>query len=243
MAVPKIVFCASNHIYDSAIHSECPYCLKIAEEQRLLLHGLVEEQGAVSGEEDNNNDDYTELINKQRHIQKLDEPYTEDDHTELIYHPGNAQDIIKENDHTELIYHSEKAHNVINEEDEEDDHTELIYHSRKVREPYVVGWLVCIMGFQKGRSLELVEGENYMYFQDEKLTLSSTRLVQGTEVGIICENKGNGKFSLYAKDRKCTVNNIAVRGEYFLKQYDSIIIQGTKYVFVRLTSEFFEWGL
>lgn len=68
MAEPRIVFCAHNHIYDAALHSECPYCMKIAQGEKELAH--IVDDGT----------DETELL------YRYDEEDDEYDHTELIDH-------------------------------------------------------------------------------------------------------------------------------------------------------------
>ncbi len=73
MAVPRIVFCPNQHIYDASIYSSCPYCKKIAEEQKELEHTLGGDRKAGLSEkyrsdrpadirEDADDEDATELL-------------------------------------------------------------------------------------------------------------------------------------------------------------------------------------
>lgn len=140
MIEPKIVFCSSNHIFDAAINSECPYCKKIAAEQKALsdtVNGVSRKRIVVadlSDEErtelivDNNKPqkEYTELISRKVNqlvaegYKDISEEYTElisredkDEYTELLYKEKSKTDIP-----TKFV--SEKT-------DEEDEYTELIY--------------------------------------------------------------------------------------------------------------------
>ncbi len=97
MQEAKIVFCKRNHIYDMALHEECPYCKKIQKEQQELSRSLESFGFARAGDE--YEDDVTELLHPE-----------EDDATELLFtkEEDDATELLQrdtdEEDKTELLW-------------------------------------------------------------------------------------------------------------------------------------------
>ena len=199
MIEPKIVFCKNNHIYDSAINSECPYCLNIEKEQR-ILNKLVAEQGVVNIGPTEDNEDATELIDQVGSIENTDE----DDY----------------------------------------EATELIDCSDKNRSSYLVGWLVGIDGKQKGHSIEIMEGHNFLYQKQGMVMLKTDGFDTEKKLGMLYQDKNDKEFYICPEaDVECRVNGMIISETHILKPYDSIEIQKHNWVFVKLNCEKFEWGI
>lgn len=232
MAEPKIVFCPNNHIYDAALHSECPYCKKIAEEQKELNKSLRQ----MDASDDNDN---TELL--RRNAKQFCE--ADDDRTEMIFHDE------EDDDHTEMIFR------------DEEDRTEVIRSCSDMEQPnktvhnhennpntaheqrYVVGWFVCKNGLLKGRSFEITEGINYIYVQDNRLVLSSVVSKEIKQLATVFRSNSTRNFSIRPFcGIKCMVNGAVCNGETFMKTYDTIVLDNYQLVFVELMTEFVEWG-
>lgn len=200
MLEPKIVFCKNNHIYDSAINAECPYCLNIEKEQR-MLNKLVAEQGAIN---------------------KKVERDEEEEATELIYRISSIENI------------------------DEDDYesTELIEYSDKPHRTYLVGWLVAIDGEQKGHSIEVVEGQNYLYQKQGTVFIKTDGFEIENKLGIIYQDISDKEFYIRPEaDVIWRVNGVIISDIHILKPYDSISIQESNLVFVTLNCKYFEWGM
>lgn len=228
MAEPKIVFCASNHIYDSSIHSECPYCQRIAYEQKALSEIVLGNTGAEEKEK--------ELLN----MGSVNDNPDNEDHTELISRSrenDNAEGT-EEVDLTELIRRDENNENHMPERIgvSDDDNME--------KTTYVIGWLVGANGNQKGHSIEIVEGNNYIYFQNGCLSLSPIRKEGNTDKGVIYQNINDEDFYIIPDSTlNCIINNLEIRNHFIIKPYDTVVLEGNKYIFVKLVSDFFDWGL
>lgn len=216
MVEPKIVFCKNNHIFDAAINSECPYCINIAKEQK-MLNKLVFEKEATQIEMNGEADETTELIYHSSSIQN-----TDDEATELINRTSSIQNI----------------------EEDDCEATELIDYAGKHRNSYLVGWLVGVEGNQKGRSIEILEGDNYIYIIQGKLILENYSLATERKLGVIYQDRNTKEFYIRPeRDVFCEVNNIEISELWILKPYDSVSLQNSKFVFVNLNGEFFEWGI
>ena len=143
MEGPRIVFCDNSHIYDASIYSECPYCKKITEDQE-LLSSSVSGMRSVSNDQSNNRKKYWDASSEY------------EDGTELIQHNRYETD---DQDETELL------------SKETDERTELLRHQSQIKadfreknicgiEQYVLGWLVCLKGNNKGKSFEILSNSN-----------------------------------------------------------------------------------
>lgn len=242
MVEPDIIFCSFNHIYDRAIHAECPYCKKIKEEQNELNKSLGvsdndDEQFAEIDEEA----DSTELLMGQDETELLqDDETARDDRTELLRnHSLEVQEELE--DHTELITRS--AGNIeFQAEIHDDENRNGENKSYRNGNNPVLGWLVCNSGRQIGRSFEIVSNKNYIFVNDESLRVMQEASQQSYQA-IIIANDHKGVFSIEVKKGViCSINGKEMESSV-LRNYDVITVNSLEFVFVELMTEFVKWGM
>lgn len=239
MVEPNIVFCKFNHIYDAALHRECPYCKKIKEEQDSISRSLVEGKEIEPKAFDDDastellswikdNDAETELLNR---IEK------DDAATELLSR-GEDQD-----DGTELLV-----------QEDEDDATELVIHAnlnvKNQKEVFnadkpVLGWLVCNSGPQCGRSFEVVEGINYICSAGNSVSLTSDASFGSSVLAELSADVQAGSFCIAAAGgSQMSINGKNYRdGNRRIRDYDTLTINAFAFVFVELRTKFVNWGI
>lgn len=232
MVEPNIVFCSFNHIYDMALHAECPYCKKIKEDQAALSKSLDEDSENVDVVIDEEYEDSTELL----HIQGVSQDADEDESTELLTQSAD------EDESTELLI----------PESDENEVTELVNisgsqdgiskTSNKSSKP-VLGWLVCNSGRQIGRSYEIVEGKNFIYIDENHVNiLYDSSLMNGVVAEVTADVLKN-EFYISTKDSREVVINGQVSRNSIIRNYDACEINSVKFVFVELMTEFVNWGI
>ena len=232
MVEPNIVFCSFNHIYDAALHAECPYCKKIKEDQAALSKSLDEDSENVDVVIDEEYEDSTELLDLQGDSKDSDE----DESTELLIQETD------EDESTELLI----------PESDEDEETELVNNSglqkrisktsNKSSKP-VLGWLVCNSGRQIGRSYEIVEGKNFIYIDEDHVNvLYDSSLMNGVIAELTADVLEN-EFYISTKDSREMIINGQVSRNSIIRNYDACEINSVKFVFVELMTEFVNWGI
>lgn len=264
MVEPNIVFCPFNHIYDAALHSECPYCKQIQEEQRALSKSLNMDEGAdiVHEQEDYSEDERTEYItcdtdSDNDATELLRENAEEDeDSTELLRRESYINSENLEADSTELInsFGREPISDIIVNPDDEDEATELVYKLPEVdsnpvsdktthEDSPVLGWLVCNSGKQIGRSFEIIAGKNYLCIDNEMLCVKYGEARNDKVSAEIMADDSLGEFSINNQDNyNVYINNQLVKNG-IIRNYDTIIIDAMEFVFVELMTEFVKWGI
>lgn len=245
MVEPNIVFCSFNHIYDAALHAECPYCKKIKEDQAALSKSLDEDSENVDVLIDEEDADSTELLDIQGDSQDADE----DESTELLTQSSD------EDESTELLIQEtdeDESTELLIPESDEDEETELVNKSRlqerisktsnKSSKP-VLGWLVCNSGRQIGRSYEIVEGKNFIYIDENHVNvLHDSSLMNGVVAELTADVLKN-EFYISTKDNREMVINGQVSRNSIIRNYDACEINSVKFVFVELMTEFVNWGI
>lgn len=231
MIEPNIIFCSFNHIYDAALHAECPYCKKIKEDQAALSKSLDEnpENGDAVIEEEY--EDSTELLVDQEVSQDIEE----DESTELLIRETD------EDESTELLI-SESDKNEVTELVNKSGLQDGISKTSNKSSKPVLGWLVCNSGRQMGRSYEIVEGKNVIYIDENHVDIlydaSSMRGVVAELTADVLKNE----FYISAKDSGEVVINGQVSRNSIIRNYDACEINSIKFVFVELKTEFVNWG-
>ena len=233
MAEPKIVFCPNNHIYDSAIYEECPYCKKISEDQKALNKSI--------GNIDN---DTTELL-------RPEPERASGGRRKIVEVMGNAPGDGGDDDHTELLRREEDDdHTELVRQEEDDDHTELIHQDSdekrkgmgvKEKNYYVVGWMVCKNGVQRGRSFEVLNTMNYLYLDGEEVVLNDNPNSSAKMLATV--SKSGDHFIVRSCNIRCGVNGISGYEEAILRNYDLLMIENLKFIFVELLMDFVDWGI
>lgn len=232
MVEPNIVFCSFNHIYDAALHAECPYCKKIKEDQAALSKSLDEDSENVVVVIDEENEDSTELLGIQRVSQDTDE----DESTELLTQSTD------EDESTELLtqYADEDASTeLLNKSGSQ---TRISKNSNKSSKP-VLGWLVCNSGRQIGRSYEIVEGQNYIYIDENQVNVLDDSSLLNDIVAELTADVLENEFYISTKDSREMVINGQVSSNSIIRNYDACEINSVKFVFVELMTEFVNWGI
>lgn len=245
MAEPKIVFCNNNHIYDAAINNECPYCKKIASDQKELsdsvngvsrkrtVRGLIDEYTELISREAE--DEYTELITKETEF--------EDDSTELI-----SKEVVVEDEHTELIRHgfpieSAAVHSI--QEFASQSETDLGNRNKErvseilKNDGKVIGWLVLKNGSNAGHSIEICQKTKYIYeFQGSCITSSESN----DEMRLLATIENDDALSIIPGNGVSLTVNGADKTMYrFLCSYDELQL-GTYYIlYIEIMAHFMKW--
>lgn len=227
MEGPKIVFCDNNHIYDAGIYNECPYCKKISEDQALLSSSVSDIQVSLNGGSNERK--------RQWNVQDDCE-----DGTELIHHNDYETD---ESDETELFSR------------ESDEKTELLkyqsqsgsnYGGECNRETacYVLGWLVCLKGNNKGRSFEILSNSNNRLCvgNNRKMTMISNNLPANEILLEIQQSDSSGRFKIKGFTSDITINGVPAKQNETIGNYDMIAIKEYKFLLVSIITEFINWG-
>lgn len=233
MSDPRIVFCENNHIYDASLYESCPYCRKIALEQKELNE-------SVRG--------------KMKRRARVASPAAEDDYTELLQKNGN-----KEDDFTELISLHKDDFCQNNSSQDSDDYTELIKRDApelaagdnyiyekptKVDAHFdqgnIVGWLVIKSGTGKGHSLEICEKTRTLY-------LASGRLETGTsdeqdEIALVDIWWDDVTYITAVEEQVLKVNGIPRNKISVLRNYDTISVGDFELVYVELMVQLMGWN-
>ena len=145
------------------------------------------------------------------------------------------------NDKVELEVKEEKVNLV--EEMEDNDRT-TAYWSKDVKVDPVVGWLACIKGPEKGQDYRIVSERNFIGRNEEMdirvegdMTISrknhcSISYNPKQRIFIITPGEGNGLVY---------INNEALYTSRQLESYDMIEIGESKFIFVNLCGQNFDW--
>lgn len=233
MVEPNIVFCSFNHIYDAALHAECPYCKKIKAGQEMLNKSLSEDETDESTFVIEDNEDATEILKGKIVIR---DDYLEDESTELL-----ALDI-DEDESTELLISDSDEENV----------TDLVVKSiikvDKTNEGTetslpTLGWIVCNSGGQIGRSFEVVEGKNFICLDESGVSLRYEFADMSNSIAEVSVDGLKGEFYISAIGKnKVDINGIS-HSSSIIRNYDVLEINTMKFVFVELMTEFVNWGI
>lgn len=231
MAEPKIIFCPKNHIYDASLHSDCPYCRKIAEEQNELAKTIGDIQVNDNLKQEDDNDSETELLYTDADI--------EEDRTELLFPDSDNQE-----DYTELIQYDK---NDVENEDAKDskrkeNKRDLLSEKNilnNVSGP-VYGWLVCVTGNAAGRSFEISKETNYIISEPTGYYITDKQREGARELARIVYR--DRSFWVEAKEDVCCKINGGLQRIEELKTYDLIYLDGMEFIFVELVTVFVNWG-
>ncbi len=227
MSGPKIIFCSNNHIYDAALHSECPYCRKIAEDQNALSRSIGIPDISEKANSEDENDEATELINNSTS--------EEDACTELIRPRNTASNI------EQAV--ASFGGTIINKGVVSDDGREVNSSKDHICNiPPVLGWIICKAGYQEGRSFELVNGENFLCVEKGEYLITYNKPQRVRELAQIIRNPAQRAFVIQpAIGIECKTNYQSVR-ESVLKNYDVINLNGQEFLFVELLETVVRWG-
>ena len=236
MKEPKIVFCSSNHIYDSALHSECPYCKEIRNNRKKL-------DSTVNVADDGEND-ATELIMDDDSPDSI----MDDDLTELIEeesrsanHSDDDTPTEYEDDNISVVYTDDDIPEQKHEESISTEHEESV---EEVAVGNVLGWLVCKNGEQKGKSFEILEGENILCSSGAKISVihSEDKIKDGMERLAIIFRDTDESLLIQPKDGvQYRYNGIEHSECVDIHNYSMIVINESKLLFVELLRDFVDW--
>lgn len=261
MAEPKIVFCSNNHIYDAAINDECPYCKKIASEQRELsdsVNGVSRKRNVFESSLGILDEDYTELISGKDNAEEYTELISRNEdleYTELIHRSNELQE-----DAAELISH-----------ENEEEYTELIRHDQPVKlvesgdvkettrqveidlidetvgksnknldnNGRVLGWLVLKNGTRAGHSIEICQETKYIYeLQGTCITSSEST----DEMRLLAKIENDDALSIIPeKDVVLTVNGMEKKVYKFPRAYDELEIDVYHISYIEIMAHFLKW--
>ncbi len=128
---------------------------------------------------------------------------------------------------------------------EEDDKTVAFWNSGMELDP-TVGWLVCIHGQDKGKDYRIKSEKNFIGRSEEMdICVRGDRSISRKNHCIISYNPKQRNFMIIPGDGTgiVYVQGEAVYTPRSLEAFDSIEIGESKFVFVPLCGEYFDWKL
>ena len=229
MTEPDIVFCSFNHIYDAALHAECPYCKKIRKNQAVLSRSLGVDIVDESLSIEEISDDATELLKDQNSIEDTDEStvlFVQEDDDE------RAKGFVKKES-------EEEVNGTGIQSVSKDTISKKAYKSDKP----VLGWLVCNSGRQIGRSFEVVEGINYIGLEDKNVSLMYNSFLKDYISAELNADVLKGEFYISAIGNSKVYINGNRTDKSIVRNYDVLKINSSEFVFVKLMTEFVNWEI
>lgn len=150
---------------------------------------------------------------------------------------------IDDNDIIDEQFEEEKL--IVPDQIDENEKTIAYWVNEQRIEP-VVGWLTCIKGEDIGKDFKIVSEKNYIGRADEMhITINGDNTISRKNHVIIVYNPKQRNFMLIPGEGTGLVylNNDALYAPRELKSYDVIEIGNTKFVFIALCGEHFDWDL
>lgn len=113
--------------------------------------------------------------------------------------------------------------------------------------PPVVGWLVCYEGADKGRDFRLITGINRIgraHIKNFEIEIRESKLIRDRCTSVMAYDEKNKRFYLSPGSESnliTYINDQPTTAQIEMKAYDSLSIGDSKFVFLPLCSERFDW--
>jgi hypothetical protein len=122
----------------------------------------------------------------------------------------------------------------------------VAYWANELKIDPVVGWLVCLNGYEKGKDFKLKSEKNFIGRDiDMDVCLEGDNTVSRKNHAMIAYNPKNREFMITQGEGSglVYVQNQAVYGPRPLKNFDIIEIGLSKYAFVALCGDNYDWNM
>lgn len=244
----NMVRCPYGHIYDSEQYRECPICMQnnsAAKSYPYMSGGQRPQscQGSVSG---------TRVVNGPTPVAQV--PYSQ----EGYHYPdscnqqplpvngpypasGASQQIFEQsgfhNNNQVQLLKSPRAGN-----------TQIFYSKSFSSEP-IGGWLVCVMGNDKGKAFSVSTGKDTIGRSDTKkykINISDDKISRSNPIGTISYVSDQHRFYFVSDplgNLTPYVNGVPILTQIILKDYDEIRIGTTVMLFRAFCSEKMNWNI
>ncbi|MDR3222533.1 MAG: FHA domain-containing protein [Methanobrevibacter sp.] len=129
---------------------------------------------------------------------------------------------------------------------EDDADNTVAYWANELKIDPVVGWLVCLNGYEKGKDFKLKSEKNFIGRDiDMDICLEGDNTVSRKNHAMIAYNPKNREFMITQGEGSglVYVQNEAVYGPRLLNDFDIIEIGLSKYVFVALCGDNYDWKM
>lgn len=119
-----------------------------------------------------------------------------------------------------------------------------IYGGKSTGNSYVVGWLVCVEGSEKGRDYRIYHGMNWIGKSPAMdITIHGDRMIEDEKhCAIVYDGKGNKFFLAEGSGSLTYINGNSLNGSAELKLGDEITIGNCKFEFVPFCREGHVWN-
>ena len=127
-----------------------------------------------------------------------------------------------------------------------EDETTQSYWANEIAVEPVVGWLVCTDGYDKGKDYKLKTEKNFIGRTPEMdICIEGDNSISRKNHAIIAYNPKNRQFVITPGEGTgiVYVQNEAVYAPLSLKSFDVIEMGTSKFVFVALCGEYFDWKI
>lgn len=107
----------------------------------------------------------------------------------------------------------------------------------------VCGWLICISGSQKGRSLDVFSGRNFAgRAKSMDIRLTDDDAISRDKHFSVVYDPRNIKFAIVSGNGETQLNGKTINGAADLHEDDEILVGKTKYLFVPYCNEERNWN-
>lgn len=107
----------------------------------------------------------------------------------------------------------------------------------------VCGWLICISGSQKGRSLDIFSGRNFAgRSKNMDIILTDDNEISRDKHFFVVFDPKSIEFSVVAGSGETQLNGETINGAKTLHENDEILVGKTKYLFVPYCNEERNWN-
>lgn len=197
----KLTRCDNGHIYNGAVHKECPYC-------------------TTGGNKDINMSGANDFTSEMK---------------------GNTAAAPAE----KRSGGAAPSNNVMDSIEPDSDKTVAYWVGNMDIDP-TVGWLVCVYGQDKGKDFKIRSEKNFIGRNEEMdICIKGDKSVSRRNHCIISYNPKQRNFMIIPGDGTgiVYVQNEAIYSPRTLESFDSIEIGESKFVFVPLCGEHFDWKM
>lgn len=222
----EIVRCSNGHFYDSETNHSCPRC---EQEKR----GMSGRSTGYLGTEDfmkKNSSDGSIL-----HTEFFDT--NDDSHTGWQKTTDSDSDVKQKYPKTTFSRDVGEIGKTISVRDE--------FNEKDIKKPKkVVGWLVCIQGPTKGKDYRIVDQNNFIGRNPNMdIAIPEDSSISGDRSAVIAYDfrSRNFFFGLASGHNMVSINDRIVFNPEIIKAYDVLGIGNSKFIFIPLCGEQFEW--
>lgn len=139
----------------------------------------------------------------------------------------------------------EKKHFTVSDTNESGAKTKAFWNESEGVEP-AVGWLVCIEGPERGKDYKIKSDKNFIGRSEEMhIYISGDTFISRRNHAVVCYNPKQRNFMLIPGEGTGIIyaNEEAIYSPTELQAYDVIEMGKSKFIFIALCGQHFEWEI